>query len=221
MMISSAMTPSGSRTLLPVLVLIGLWGAACSTSNDVVGDGPFQKRKYRKGWHVDVRSTGDTRTSAAPARTGDRSAINNEPSLPSGNVAEPKVVAELGPGGPTADLEPTVDVVVPPPADPAPAVPRSTEPADVVPVTRVAMPEMVTTVGEDTPRPMNQTAIAALVFAIMLPPVGIYLAVVATKQIEKSGERGGGLAAGALILGILFSLAIVLALLASGMSFSL
>lgn len=42
------MTRSGK---LIVLLLLALF-AGCSTSSDVVGKGPFQKRKYRPGWDL-------------------------------------------------------------------------------------------------------------------------------------------------------------------------
>ena len=34
------------------VLLTGLYG--CSTTQHVAGDGPFQKRKFRPGWHVDL-----------------------------------------------------------------------------------------------------------------------------------------------------------------------
>ncbi|MBP7157114.1 MAG: DUF4190 domain-containing protein [Flavobacteriales bacterium] len=42
------MTRSGKLLILLLLALF----AGCSTSSDVVGKGPFQKRKYRPGWDL-------------------------------------------------------------------------------------------------------------------------------------------------------------------------
>ena len=43
---------SHSHPLALVAALVFL--CACSTTNDVVGHGPLQKRKYRPGWHLDL-----------------------------------------------------------------------------------------------------------------------------------------------------------------------
>lgn len=48
------------------LFLVFLYG--CSATNDVVGHGPFQKRKYRAGWHVDI----GLRNPGTAQRTGTR-----------------------------------------------------------------------------------------------------------------------------------------------------
>ena len=48
---------------LAAMVLV----AGCSPSLDVVGHGPFQKRKYRPGWHVDWASMKDTTMPARPS----------------------------------------------------------------------------------------------------------------------------------------------------------
>lgn len=42
------------RASAPLIALLIMLLAGCSTTNEVVGKGPFQKRKYRPGWHVDL-----------------------------------------------------------------------------------------------------------------------------------------------------------------------
>ncbi|MGY1743996.1 DUF4190 domain-containing protein [Blastococcus sp. SYSU D00695] len=52
-------------------------------------------------------------------------------------------------------------------------------------------------------RPTNGLAIASLVLAFMLPPVGLGLGLAARRQIRETGEEGDGLAlAGAIVGGI-------------------
>jgi hypothetical protein len=51
------------------------------------------------------------------------------------------------------------------------------------------------------PPPTNPMAIAALVFAFVVPPAGIFLGIAARKQIRRTGEQGDGLALAGLILG--------------------
>ena len=61
----------------------------------------------------------------------------------------------------------------------------------------------------------NGTAIAALVFSLLLPPVGIVLGYVARSQIRQSGEGGAGLAKAALVIGWIFVVVPVVVLLLS------
>jgi hypothetical protein len=49
-------------------------------------------------------------------------------------------------------------------------------------------------------------AIAALVFSLLIPPVGVILAIVALRDISRTGRRGASLAIAALILGTIFIL---------------
>lgn len=70
--------------------------------------------------------------------------------------------------------------------------------------------------GTPPPRPTNGTAIAALVFAILLAPVGIVLGYIARSQIKRTGEAGGGMATAALIIGWVFTvLGIVVGVIAA------
>jgi uncharacterized membrane protein len=54
--------------------------------------------------------------------------------------------------------------------------------------------------------PTNGTAIAAVIFALLLPPVGIVLGFRARAQIKRTGDAGRGLATAGLIIGIVLTL---------------
>lgn len=60
------------------------------------------------------------------------------------------------------------------------------------------------------PRPWNALAIVAFVVAFVAPPGGIVCGHIARRQIRTSGEQGDGLALAGLILGYVFTAAIVL-----------
>ena len=51
------------------------------------------------------------------------------------------------------------------------------------------------------PRPTNSTAVAALVCALTVAPVGLGLGIAARRQIRRTGEQGDGLALAAVIVG--------------------
>jgi hypothetical protein len=61
------------------------------------------------------------------------------------------------------------------------------------------------------PRETNGTAIAALVCSLVFAPLGIVLGHIARGQIRRSGEGGRGLATAALIIGYLFTIGSVIA----------
>ena len=70
--------------------------------------------------------------------------------------------------------------------------------------------------GTSPPQSTNGTAIAALVFAILLAPMGIVLGYIARSQIKRTGEAGGGMATAALIIGWTFTvLGIVVGVIAA------
>jgi len=57
------------------LFLVLLYG--CSATNDVIGHGPFEKRKYRPGWHVELghRMPGPTERTMVQRETVPRLAV--------------------------------------------------------------------------------------------------------------------------------------------------
>jgi hypothetical protein len=56
-------------------------------------------------------------------------------------------------------------------------------------------------------------AILALVFAFVFAPAGLVLGIVARRQIERTGEEGGGLALAGIIIGAIFSAIYVLVII--------
>ena len=55
------------------------------------------------------------------------------------------------------------------------------------------------------PRGTNGMAIAALICAFVFAPAGIVLGVIARNQIKRTGEDGRGLATAGLVLGVVFT----------------
>ncbi|MCU0320659.1 MAG: hypothetical protein MUE88_11375 [Flavobacteriales bacterium] len=112
------------RSLTLVLVL-GL--SACSQGPDVMGKGPFQARKYRPGWHLDLRSGNHQaaqRTSARPLEARLPPPPDPTPGHP---IAVPVAALELAPtpppkapkkpaiapGPPRRSVHPTTDPIAP------------------------------------------------------------------------------------------------------------
>ncbi len=60
----------------------------------------------------------------------------------------------------------------------------------------------------------NVMAILALVFAFVFAPLGIVFGVIGRKQIDRTGESGRGLATAGLVLGIIFTVISILAVIA-------
>ncbi|MCV7226938.1 DUF4190 domain-containing protein [Mycolicibacterium komossense] len=68
---------------------------------------------------------------------------------------------------------------------------------------------------------INGTAIAALAFAVACAPIGIVLGHVARRQIRRTGQTGGGLAAAALIVGYLLTVVPVVLCISVTVTFAL
>ncbi|CCH28223.1 DUF4190 domain-containing protein [Actinosynnema sp. NPDC047251] len=56
------------------------------------------------------------------------------------------------------------------------------------------------------PKRTNGMAIAALICAFVFAPAGIVLGIIARNQIKRTGEDGRGLATAGLVLGVVFTL---------------
>jgi hypothetical protein len=56
-------------------------------------------------------------------------------------------------------------------------------------------------------------AVLALVFAFVFAPAGLVLGIVARRQIDRTGEQGGGLALAGIIVGAIFTAIYVLLIL--------
>ena len=65
--------------------------------------------------------------------------------------------------------------------------------------------------------PANPVATAALIFAFLVPPIGLALGIVAADEIRRTGQRGRGLAVAGIVVGaslcVLVSVAFVGSLL--------
>jgi len=75
------------QSLYIVLVIIATAFASCKPSGSVVGDGLLQKRKYTKGWHVNIN--GSTKKTDLTASSSN--AINLLPAQALSPLAVPKV----------------------------------------------------------------------------------------------------------------------------------
>lgn len=115
-------------------------------------------------------------------------------SVPSEEPAE-QVIASTsstaGSASSTASPPPSPASPPPPPASPPPP------PGSIPPSPPVGAGPLPAGPSNRT----NATAIAALVFAILFWPVGIILGHIARRSIRRTGEKGGGLAIAALIVG--------------------
>ena len=58
--------------------------------------------------------------------------------------------------------------------------------------------------------PTNTMAILALVFAFAFAPLGVVFGIMGHRQIDRTGEGGRGLATAGLVLGIIFTVIVVL-----------
>jgi Domain of unknown function (DUF4190) len=76
----------------------------------------------------------------------------------------------------------------------------------------ITPPQPVPPVGRFPSQPTNTMAIAAFACAFVLPPLAIILGIVAVHQINRSGEQGRSLAGAGIVLGYLFSILAVVAI---------
>jgi hypothetical protein len=201
---------------LPILFLLVATG--CSTSRHTVGEGPFQKRTLRPGWHLDL----GLRRDQAPmqrSRTPEQLTIRGlDPAIPSGEPAYAALEA-TGLNGPAHTLLPRPKGQ----PDPVAGAPRTTAEAPA--------PTLVQTVPLDEPKPRwNPLAIPAFALAVGTVAYAILgtselvvvLAVVATLVLAaiavRKGRtyewRGKGFAVVALMIGALAGLITLVALLA-------
>ena len=95
------------------ILLVTVLFMSCSSNQDVVGRGPFQARKYRPGWNVELRSPfgckhdGPVRTSTTPDRMKPLlAAVAHGPSIPPAQprVAEVPVITRMNEVLPTEQV---------------------------------------------------------------------------------------------------------------------
>lgn len=108
-------------------------------------------------------------------------------------------------------------MTTPPPPPPPPNVPNSPSSAPPPPFTSSGYPPQPSWDGQPQygfqPQPRtNGLAIAALVGALFLAPLGIVFGHISLAQIKRSGEQGRGLALAGLIIGYVFTTVMVLSI---------
>lgn len=201
---------------LPILFLLVATG--CSTSRHTVGEGPFQKRTLRPGWHLDLglrRDQAPMQRSQIPEQLTTHSP---EPAIPSGDLVH-------------AALEPTplngvVEALIARPKAPLNHVVTAPHTLAIAPA-----PTLQQAGPLDEPKPRwNPLAIPAFLLALGTVAYAILgtselvvvLAVVATLVLAsiavRKGRtyewRGKGFAVAALMIGALAGLITLVALLA-------
>lgn len=205
------------QALLGIGTLLFL--ASCSSTNEAISSGPFQKRKYRSGWHVNL-NTGQ-RHNALPLTermekrkwNAGRSDVENFPVLPTASApmaaAEPAAAMVMhtpvsaGIDRPAADLSASI-------AGPAMVPQKSLVIASRVEVDETASVAPDGNDGAATNDRTNGMAIAGFVLSFFIPLLGIIFSAIALGQIRRRGGRGHGLA----VAGLVISIATILLLLA-------
>jgi hypothetical protein len=216
------MTAARSKPFVLVILLFTL--IACGQQkNSTVGDGPFQKRKFMPGWHIDIARA---RPEAQPPR----------PSV--SKVSHPKrleVVADVG-----SIIETTISPEVTASLGyiPEAAHPRSpreqTAPAEVLDlqIAPLVVPAVRDTSNIMPRKRFNVLAIPSLLFVaagitfafttnsallvLAMLVVGLVLAGISLRRIRSKEQSGKGFALVALILGVLAALITTMVIIRTG-----
>jgi hypothetical protein len=95
------------RSIPLVVVLLILLFGACSPSQDVVGRGPIQKRKYRSGWNLELGRSGQASRQHHRHTTAEEVVVIPHRSIPVPQPANPTplIASDLG----TIDLARTTN----------------------------------------------------------------------------------------------------------------
>ena len=164
---------SAGRAIILLLSLVLL--AGCSTTNDVVGRGPLQKRKYRPGWHLDL-----ARASKAP--TPDRRTVEGPDHLEARTVIPDRIVEPMN--------RPPVVLVREATSEPLASIGTTSPPdRDAAPVVALTHPGRSVSgpvgpdpsqgpVQEEGHRYWNRMAIISGVFLLLL--IGVVIAMFST-----------------------------------------
>ena len=191
--------------LLSLMVVLG----SCTGSKDVVSKGFIQKRKYQKGWHVDIPKRERAQPTARLAMERLHPRTNTSFALPVA-LAEP----QSNPAASSAPLTASAASAVQFTQRMANRSPWS-YPGELVRTARqqalAATRPIATPDGE--PTGTNTLAILGFIFAFLFSLVGLILSIIALGQIKRTGERGHGLAVAGIIISVV-SLLIAIAFLA-------
>ncbi|MGV3637198.1 MAG: hypothetical protein ACO1NQ_06075 [Flavobacteriales bacterium] len=145
------------------LVAVHILFAGCSTSQDVVGHGPFQKRKYRPGWHVSWASSEET---------------SSRPSIPRSTVS-PLVAKTSARQVPTAEplVATTAEAIrierTPQPEPGMELRQESVKPTPVVSTGTDQLEDVAPSEGTAEPRRWNRLALISGIFLVLSIVVGI------------------------------------------------
>lgn len=205
------------RLLPRLLILLSLVLSGCSASEQVMNDGPFQKRKYRPGWHVDLgwndprpSPTRDHLREVAPQRMAPRIAQPSAGSMPALEASStPLAPAPIATRKPRSSTPPVI--LQAPRVEPATATPTTEGAATTRRWNRMALISGVfltlaaLVIGISGG---GEVLIYLLVFALLTGIIGLILAI-------KHKERGKGIAIAA-IAGSLTVLSLLIAAIASG-----
>ncbi|MEX1132875.1 MAG: DUF4190 domain-containing protein [Flavobacteriales bacterium] len=213
-----------ARSLL-VLFLLGLFASCGHQRNAVVGEGPFQKRKYLPGWHVDLGKRSSVQSSEHPSRT---------------RVPIPKAEEESGTRSYAAETEhprsgevynrsePIADIAATNPPEPAQwGIAQENDLRSAAPAPGDRDPDNI------MPRKrFNVLAIPALLFVlagILLAfitnsgwlvagslVIGLVLAAISLRRIRSREQSGKGFALIAMILGVMAALITTMVIIRTG-----
>lgn len=197
-----------------ILLILG----SCSTSQDAITNSPFQKRKYRSGWHVNL-NTGDRHHTVSAPEGRERRAWSDErptveirhevlSSTQQVTSAEPVSAQVLKAQSPTAQAPPSADLSAS--LKTLSLNDRSDKTATEQPVRSATVASAAAPGDEGTNDKMNGMAIAGFVSSFFIPLLGIIFSAIALGQIKRRGGRGHGLA----VAGLVISIATILILLA-------
>lgn len=144
---------------LSILLVVLLW-TACSPSQDVVGRGPIQKRKYRSGWNLELRGSakhGTNKTAEKADRSVPMDVMSPVPSLPE---------VRFDPAAPLSASSGPEVFVAPAPTGPSEriAVPEEFHPKVEDPTSNAARPP---TSDDLDWRPWERMAIIAGIFMVL------------------------------------------------------
>lgn len=197
--------------------------ASCAATHEVASKSPLiQKRRYRNGWHMNLR-TADGRNTAQLPHHSERS-VPNVITPGSELQDEPPVITSAGMSiagpdapavhstKPASDRQPWSDLV-------GSASGQTLITVEDVTMERSVMLEgsAINAVGvsKDRNDQVNGFAIAGFILAFLFPPVGFILSIVALIRMGRHGGRGRGLA----IAGIVISILMMLILIAASFGF--
>lgn len=201
--------------LVALLLLAVITG--CSSTNDAVSKGPFQKRKYQSGWHVDVNFGKKSRSTSSEVESA--TALKRESQVPSDAIrsldppTEPSLVyAAETPDGRSDHTVGHADIDVHASTDQVDPVYESSALRRMAPVNEPKFSPSPSAPDGDQNDRTNGMAIAGFVCSLFFPILGLVFSAIALGQIKRRGGRGRGLATAGLVISIV-TLVLILALL--------